>query len=226
MSDPARYRRIVAAAALVAAPVLSAVSVSLQPELSGSATARLAAIDAAGPAAAVSAAFFVLAQLPTLVALLAVGHLLRDRAPKLSSAVPTVGGLGAFGHAVFGGVMLVTVVLAGRPGPRGPYAGVLGAVEASPVMSFAALGLVGTVVGTLLMAAGLFRGKVGPAWVPAALVVFVLVEFAGGALLGRWGSVLSCAIYLLALAALVPSVLADRAPLRAESVRGMVFTDS
>jgi hypothetical protein len=38
--------------------------------------------------------------------------------------------------------------------------------------------------------------------------------------------VLSCAIYLLALAALVPSVLADRAPLRAESVRGMVFTDS
>ena len=124
MNQPSTYRRNVAATALIATAVLSAVSVALQPALTGDGAQRLSALRDAGPSAAISAATFVLAQLPLIVAVLGIGHLLRSGSPRLSASGTTVSVLGAFGHAVIGGVMLAQVAMAADPaaGRRAAYA--------------------------------------------------------------------------------------------------------
>ncbi len=54
---------------------------------------------------------------------------------------------------------------------------------------------IGLVVGLLLLAIALWRGSALPRWVPAGLVAFLVVEFAGAGLT-EWASVLASAIYL------------------------------
>lgn len=195
------YRRDVAALGLMATALLSVGSVLLQPDLAGSPAQRLAAIDAAGARGQVSAAAFVLAQLPAIAGLLGVAHLLRERAPRLSSVGGTLAVLGAFGHSVFGGVMLVETVMAGRGNDRGAYAALVGQVESSPVMVFALLGLAGTVLGVLVLALGLWRSHVVPGWVPALLGLWVVVEFVGTGV-SALAEPLSAAMYLVACVAL------------------------
>ena len=202
----ARSRRYAAATALVAAPVLAVVSELLQPDLSGSATQRLAAM-ADGPLPVVSAVAFLVGQLPMLVAVLAIGHLLRTRAPRLSGWGTGLGVLGAFGHTVFGGTSLVYLAMA-RDGsaPRATYAHLLDSIENSPIMLFSVVGLVGTVLGVLLLSIGLFRAGVGPRWVGPALWAFLVVEFVGTSL-SRFAGYLSGLLFLLALVALAGQVL-------------------
>ena len=173
--------RSVAVSALVAAPVLSAVSVLLQPDLGGSSADRLAAL-ADGPLPAVSAVAFLVSQLPMAVAVVAIGALLRDRSRRLAAWGVALGVLGAFGHTVFGGMSLVYLVMARDTEHRATYAGLLDDVQNTPVMLFAMVGLVGTVLGTLLLSIGLFRSRTGPRWVGPVLWAFLVVEFAGGAL--------------------------------------------
>jgi len=206
-STTASYRRLLTAGCLVATALLSAVSVLLQPDFGDSTEQRLALTDDAGRTAVVSVGAFVLAQLPFLGAVLGLGHLLRDRAPRLANIAPTVAVVGGFGHAVFGGAMLLGVTMAGLPGSREPYVEALDAFESSPALVFAAMGLLGTVLGILLLAAGLWRSQVGPRWVPLALVGFVVVEFAGTALT-TWASPVSAALYLIAFGALAATVRA------------------
>ena len=79
-STPGGLPRSVAVSALVAAPVLTAVSVLLQPDLGGTSADRLAAL-ADGPLPAVSAVAFLVSQLPVAVAVVAIGALLRGPVP-------------------------------------------------------------------------------------------------------------------------------------------------
>ncbi|TPG16811.1 hypothetical protein [Pedococcus bigeumensis] len=183
MNQPSTYRRNIAAAGLIATAVLSAVSVALQPALTGDGAQRLSALRDAAPSAAISAATFVLAQLPLIVGVLGIGHLLRSRAPKLSASGATLAVLGAFGHAVIGGVMLLQVAMAtdSDAGRRTAYAALVDQMGNTPVMLFSLAGLAGTVVGLLLLAVGLWRSQVVARWVPATLIAFLVVEFAGGA---------------------------------------------
>ena len=179
-SSAALFRRDTAALGLVLAGVLSLVSVVLQPAFPPGFAGRLAAIDAAGGRGVVSAMTFALAQLPLIAGLLGVAHLLRGRTPVLSSLAVVLGVLGAFGHAVFGGVSLVYVTMAADAANRGTYAGLMKGVEGSPVMLFAAMGLLGTVLGLLLLGAALWRSRLVARWIPVAVWVFLLVEFVGG----------------------------------------------
>lgn len=204
-SSTASYRRLLTAGCLVSTALLTALSVALQPDFGETTAQRLALIEDSGGAATVSAAAFVLAQLPFLGAVLGIGHLLRERAPRLANVAPTVAALGGFGHAVFGGAMLLTVSMAGVPGSSRPYVEALDSFESSPAMVFAAMGLLGTVLGILLLAAGLWRAQVGPRWVPPALMGFVVVEFAGTALT-TWASPVSVALYVGAFVALAVTV--------------------
>ena len=181
MNQPSTYRRTAAAAGLAASAVLSTISVDLQPVLHGDGAERLAALGNAGTSAAISAVSFVLAQLPFIAGVLGIGHLLRRRAPRLSAAGTTLGVLGAFGHAVFGGVMILEVTMAADPSRRAAYAALVDKLSASPVMLFSVLGLAGTVLGLLLLAAGLWRTRTAARWIPAALVAFLVVEFVGSA---------------------------------------------
>lgn len=180
--DGAAFRRDAAALALVASALLALLSVALQPDLPADHAARLASLDAAGTRGAVSAVAFLLQQLPFIVAVLGLGHLLRAQAPRLSTAGVVLAVLGAFGHTVFGGLSMVYLLMADDASRRAAYAVLYEHVESSPVMLFALAGLAGTVIGLLLLSLAMFRTTVVPRWVPTLLVAFLVLEFAGSAI--------------------------------------------
>lgn len=202
-------RRFAARLALVASPVLAAGSVLTQPDLSGSAQHQLATIGTA-PLAPLSAALFAVSQLAFLVAVTVIGRLVLPAAPRLSAWGTTLAVLGAFAHAVYGGVMLVVVAMGRDAAHRDAYAGLLDRMQSSPLMLFAMVGLIGTVLGLLLLGVALLRSQVGPRWVGPALCAFVVVEFAGGALSSS-ASYVSTVLLLAAFLPLLP-LLAPRAP--------------
>ena len=205
MHDSATNRRNLAAGSLLAAAALSAVSVVLQPAFDSGYAERLATIEDAGGTAIVSAVAFVVAQLPMMAAMLAIAHLLRERAPRLSAAGATLGVLGAFGHAVIGGVNMTWLVMAADKADRATYAGLMEQVDSSPIMAFGALGLLGTVLGILLLSIGLWRARVEPRWVAPLLWLFLVVEFVGTGL-SEYASAASAVLFLIAFGALARTV--------------------
>jgi hypothetical protein len=205
MKDTALFRRDAAALGLLLAAVLSAASVVLAPEFPSGADARLAAIDDGGAPAAASAALFVAAQLPLLAGLLGIAHLLRGRAPVLSNLGGSLGVVGTFGHSVFGGISLTYVVMAAHPDDRATYATLLDRIESTPIMIFALLGTVGTVLGTLLLAIGLFRTRIVPPWIPVTLGLFLVAEFVGTGLSDS-ASYLSAVLVILAFGSIAREV--------------------
>jgi hypothetical protein len=198
-------RRLVAAFLVVTA-VLSALSNATAPAFPSEYAEQLAEFSAAGSRAWLSAMLFVLAQLPFMLAMLGVGLLLRSRAPRLAVGAMVLTVLGGFGHTVFGGVSLTTLVLAADEANRDVHAAILADVEGSPIMVFAAAGLVGTVLGLVLLAVAVWRTRLAPRWVPLLLGLFLVIEFAGSAVT-EWSSQVSAVVYLVALAGLARSVL-------------------
>ncbi|RNM14143.1 hypothetical protein [Nocardioides pocheonensis] len=202
MYPDTRARLLAARSSLVLGPVLAGVSVILQPDLGGSPRDQLAAL-ADSPLAAVSAAAFLVSQLPILVSVLAIGRLLLPRAPRLSAWGTALGVLGCFGHTVFGGTSLVYVAMANDEAHRDVYADLMTTIQGSPVMLFSVVGLAGTVLGLLLLGIGLFRTRTGPVWVGPAVWAFLVVEFVGSSISGyaSYLSVLLLAAAFWALAA-------------------------
>lgn len=205
MRNPVTYRRRAAAFCLVTTALLSAVSVALAPEYPGGSAERLAAISAGGNAARLSAIAFTLSQLPFIVAVAGIAHLLADRAPVLSNLGVTFAVVGGFGHSVFGGLSLAYVAAADDAANRSLYGGLVTAIESGPAVVFMMMGLAGTVLGILLLAVGLWRAKVAPRWVGPVLGAFLVAEFAGSAL-SDWSSHLAVALYLAAFTALAVTV--------------------
>ncbi len=194
MSSPVRR---LAAACLVATALLSVLSILLEPAFPDTAAQRLAAIDEGGTGAAVSAMAFALTQLPFLVAVVAMAAMVAPRAPRLAWTGGVLAVLGGFGHAVFGGVVLTQLALAGDAADRAAMADVVDRVETGPVVAFMAMGLLGTVLGLLLLSIGLFRTRAVPRWVPAALWAFLVVEFIGTGLT-EWATPAAGVLYLAA----------------------------
>ena len=205
MKDTALFRRDAAALGLLLNAVLSAVSVMLAPAFPSGAADRLAAIDDGGTSAAASAALFVAAQLPLLAGLLGIAHILRDRAPVLSSVGGSLGIVGAFGHSVFGGISLAYVVMAAHPDDRAAYATLVDRIESTPIMVFTLQGLAGTVLGMLLLSIGLFRSRLVPRWMPVVVWLFIVVEFVGTGLSDS-ASYLSAVLVVLAFGAIAREI--------------------
>jgi hypothetical protein len=206
MKNAATFRRVGASVALVTTALLSLLSQLVAPVFpSGGAAERLTTVHDAGTTAALSAGLFVVAQLPFIVAVLAIAHLLRDRAPVLSNLGASVAVVGGFGHAVIGGVSLLEVAMADDTVHREAFGSAIDRFEASPGMLFAALGTLGTVVGLVLLAVGMWRAHVGPRWVPPAIGAFLLAEFVGSAF-SSWAADVSATVYLAAFAALAAVV--------------------
>ena len=205
MNNTATFRRNAAALGLATTAALSTLSNMTAPEYPAGGAERLAAIGENATASAISAASFALAQLPFLAAVLGIGHLLRTRAPKLSNFGTSLAVVGGFGHAMSGGIALLYVGMAADEGDREVYGTLLDDFESSPAMGFAMLGLLGTVLGLVLLSVGLWRAEVGPRWVPAALGVFLVVEFVGSAV-SDWSGQVSAVIYWVAFTALAVSV--------------------
>lgn len=205
MKDTANYLRTTAAIGLVTTAVLMVVSVIFQPEFPSGASERLAAIDAAGTGGRVSAFTFVLAQLPMIAAVLGIGQLLRERAPRLSTVGTTLALVGVFGHSVYGGLAMAQLSMASDTENRAVHADLLEAIESGPAVVFMAMGLVGTVLGILLLSIGLWRAAVPPRWAGPALWLFLVVEFVGTSI-SEWASPVSAALYLIAFTGLAVTV--------------------
>jgi hypothetical protein len=205
MKNTATFRRAAAAAGLLTTVLLMIVSTVLAPEFPAGFAAQLAAIDEGGTRAAVSAFAFALAQLPFIVGVLGIGHLLRDRAPRLSNIGTSLAVVGGFGHAVYGGVTMLQLEMAGDVANRAVHARMMEQLESGPAVAFMAMGLLGTVLGLLLLSIGLFRAGVGPRWVGPALWAFLVVEFVGSAV-SEWSSHLAVILYTAALAAVAVTI--------------------
>ena len=189
------------ALALVTSAVMLAASAVTQPQLTGGAAEKLAAISSAGAQADLSAVLFAVAQLPFLFGVVGVGALLRPVAPRFASIGTGLAVAGAFGHALFGGVSLTYLVMAREPAGQVAYARLVTDIESSPVMLVSVVGLAGTVLGMLLLSIGLFRTKVTPRWIGPALWAFLVVEFVGGAL-SAYASYVSSVLLVVAFVGL------------------------
>jgi len=216
MKNPASYRRTAAAVGLVLAAVLMVVAMGTDVPFSGEPDEVLAEMDAAGGRAWLSAITYTLAQLALIAGLLGVAHLLREPTPRLSNLGGTLAVLGAFGHTVHAGGVLLIVSMAQGEADRGALATTLEGYMSSPAGLFSAMGLLGTVLGLLLLTIGLWRSDVGPRWVPAALAAFLVVEFLGTAIT-PWASAAGGALYLTSFAALATTIW--RSPVGAWEVR-------
>jgi hypothetical protein len=171
-------RRVAAVTSLVAAPLLSGLYVALVTAPGTGGAERLAAL-ADGGTATLGTVAFVISQLPLLIAILAIGRLLIDRAPRLSAWGTALGVLGCFGHAVYCGYLLVELELAQDEPHRAVHAALVDSISSSPLMQFALAGVGGTVLGILILSIGLFRTRTGPIWVAPALWAWLLLEFVG-----------------------------------------------
>lgn len=205
MNKPARFHRSITAISFVAAAALMVVSVLLQPEFPDSATERLAAIDAGGASSVISALTFTSAQLPFIVAMLGAAQLLRTRSPIMSILTGSFGLIGGFGHAIFGGISITTLVMAADAANHDLYAAVLARVENGPAVIFMIMGLLGTVLGVLFLAIGIWRARLGQRWLFFVLLAFLVIEFVGTSF-SEWASLVSALLFLLACTVLAVMV--------------------
>lgn len=205
MNNTATFRRGAAAIGLLTTALLTVPLLIFSSELPGESSERLAAIDAAGAQGMISAFAFVLAQLPFLVSVLGIGHLLRERAPVLSNLGTSMAVIGAFGHSVGGGISLVHLSMAADVPNRAVHAEVMESVESGPAVAFMMMGFLGTVLGILLLAIGLWRARVGPRWVGPVLAAFLVIEFVGAAV-SEWTAPLAAILYLVAFITLAATV--------------------
>jgi hypothetical protein len=197
---------------LVATVGLSAASVALMPDLPDTNAGLLQALAEAPAQAATAAAAFTLSQLFLIGAVLAIGDIARPGAPRLIGAGMVLALIGAFGHSVFGGLRLALFGMLDDAG-RAQYAAALDRTYDSPVMLFAAMGLLGTVLGLALVAIGLLRSRAVAPWIPASLIAFLVVEFVGSNL-SNWASLAAVALYAAAMLGIAVAVIRTRAPRR------------
>jgi hypothetical protein len=177
MTRTARLQRGTAVVALVAAALLLAGFVVFTPDLDDPA-GPLAAIAAAGTTGRLSAYAFLLGQLPWVVGMLGLAHVLRQRFRGLAPAIAGLAVVGAFGHTVSGGFALTQLAMSEDL----PHAVVL---EAAVERTYGAAGpifavtMLGVVLSQLLLGVALLRGGLGPRWVGGLLVAWLVVEFVG-----------------------------------------------
>jgi hypothetical protein len=201
----ARYVRGAAAISLILNAVLSVIAIALMPAFAESSAKFLEAIDAAGTTATISAATFVIAQLPFIIAVLGLAHLAGIRAPILAIIGGTIAVIGGFGHAVFGGTQLLQLSMAADSANHGVYAALLDGEMPLPLMILMMCGTAGTVLGLLLLGVALLRAKVGPRWVPYAIWVWLVVEFVGSGIT-EWATLASGLLYVGTLGTLAVTV--------------------
>jgi hypothetical protein len=170
----ANVRRAVVAVSVAAGAGIGLGSLLLQPVMPDD-PAEFAATLASSPGAGIGMQLFVFSQLFWAVGLIGVGHLASRRAPVLATLGAVLSGLGAFGHAVYGGAMLTQLALASNTDAA--VAAVL-ASETTIFLPYFVGGLLGTTLGLVLIAVAAMRARVAPLWVTIGLLVWVAIEFA------------------------------------------------
>jgi hypothetical protein len=191
MNTSGIFGRRLTAVSLVLAGALTAVSIVAQAGVP--AGPPPGADDAATTVAVLT---FAYAQLPLVVGLLGVARLIGYRAAVLGLLTAVFGVLGVFGQTVGAGRMLLMLRMAADSENAGVY-GRLMMQEPGPVDGpFRLLGLLGTVLSLVLLAAGLLKGRIGLRWIPIVLLAFVAVQFVGSNLT-VWAGPMSAGLFVL-----------------------------
>ena len=114
------------------------------------------------------------------IAFLAAARLLAERARRTAMVAGTLLLAGMWG---FVGIHLLGLLQLTAAQDPEAGAGVLAAAEASPVLTglFLVPFLVGTALGMVVLTAGLLWTGVVARWIPAAWLVFILIDFSVGA---------------------------------------------
>lgn len=202
-----RHLRILAAVSLVATAVLSLLWTLLAPEFHDDPAAQLAGLADAGTPATLSALSFVVSQLPFAVGLVLLATWLHPASPRLATVGGALALLGAFGHTVVGGTMLLQPLMASTPSHGEAYAALLGDVASwPPMLPFFASGLLGTVLGILLLSIAHLRSHRSSRWVAPALWGFLVLEFVGSSL-SEYATYLGGVLYVAALGGLAWSLV-------------------
>lgn len=202
----ARLVRATVAACLAIGAALTVTSVVVMPDFSGDQADQLRAIADAGTTATISAWFFAGSQLFLIVGVLGVVHLLRGRVPVLAAIGGALTVLGAFGHAVYGGISITMLSMAQDLGNVDVHAAVLDHGQQGFALPFMAPGLLGTVLGFIILGIAAWRGGLQPRWVGPAMILWVLVEFIGNGFT-EYATYVSGALYIAIFAALTLAVL-------------------
>lgn len=197
----------VTALCLTVGAIMTVASILLMPDFSGTSTDWLRNLAAAPAGASASALLFALAQLPLAVGAAGLLPILRRTAPVSGTLGALLVLVSAFGHSVFSGLNLTMVLMSREPALADTYAALVDEANGSALfMPFLAMGLLGTVLGFLTLAVATWRGRVGPRWLPFALVLFVATEFGLSGLSG-WVAYSAALLFLLCLATLALEIL-------------------
>jgi hypothetical protein len=174
LKDPDTFRRRVAGAALIGAPVTLLASEALGPHGAGSNAELLDVVAADQTGFVVSTLLLLISTILFLPAVMGVVHLVRDRAPLAGHVAGAAGILGALGHMAYVTYALIVAEMADG-GERPQMVALLDdldqglAIVVAPlIMSFAPA--------ILLMAIALYRARVAPRWAMLAAVAAVVVE--------------------------------------------------
>lgn len=190
-------RRGTVAVSVVAAAWIGLAGLAVQPTIPDD-PAQLARLLADSPAAAIGLQAFVVSQVFWAIGLVGVGHLVAHRSRVLGWVGGALSGLGAFGHAVYGGAMLLQLALS--PNTDAATAAIT-ASQGGVFIPFLVMGLLGTTLGLVLLAVGLLRSRFAPRWVALALLAWLVVEFVLSSV-AAWAAYLSITVGAVAFAAL------------------------
>ncbi len=182
-------RRATVAVSLVGGITLGVVGLLLQPAFADD-PSEYVRVLADSPTAGIALQLFAFSQVFWAIGLIGLAHAASHRARVTSVIGAVLGGLGAFGHAVFAGASLVGLAMAEYAVAAGDPEAALAAAEATQggaFTPFLACGLLGTVLGVVFVAIATLRARTAPLWVPIAMFGWVAVEFVlSNFLSGEW----------------------------------------
>jgi hypothetical protein len=181
LSDDRNFGRTLAALSLLAAPLMLFLGALIGPDLDDDAVKRLAEIPDNEAAYVIGGILFLIAPLVLIPGMVGTIHLLRRgrvTLGQIGAALITIGGLATMAFYGYGAVEYIAATEAGLD--RAQMAELLDASEESGlVIPVIILFLGGLVLGSILLAIGLWRSRVVPVWAPIVLVLSTLVNFFG-----------------------------------------------
>ncbi|GAA2043668.1 hypothetical protein GCM10009819_32930 [Agromyces tropicus] len=203
-------RRALVAGSLVVAIATAVVGILLHPAFPEE-PSEYVELLAGSATAAIGLQLFLWSQVFWAVGLIGLAHAASHRSPVLGTLGALFSGLGAFGHAAFGGASLVTLGMARyavESGDVDAAQAALGATQGGDFVPFLLAGLGGTVLGVVLIAVALLRSAVAPRWVAIALLAWTVVEFVLPNFLdGAWVTYTSLVLGLVAFTGAAVAVL-------------------
>jgi hypothetical protein len=199
LSDGPRFRRVVAGVSLVLSPVFLLAAFVVTPTMASDTRTMLAAIAQHSTQWYLFGLFTLVSYVLLAPAVLGLMHLLRDRAPACSAIGGSLAFLGSISSVADSRLVFVHWQMAAPEANRDQMVALLTRLEASAGATLPfILGTLGLVIGTVLLAIGLYRAHAVPTWVAAALGVGIIANLAAFIVGSRPGLIASSAILILA----------------------------